>query len=550
MTEISLISLGHDREMTLSLAGSRGHDGFRNMYSVTRHAFETQKNRKFHLNVMWYKTVGMPMVAIRNYSVVACCLFVFTARVVLGQGNDDARRIAIKEIGLSGNVLNATSRYHSGYFRLERTYDAHMFFFLFEPRDHRKENSPIVLWMTGGPGCSSEMAIFYENGPWKLERGQDGEIQLKEREYSWDSSATMIFVDQPINTGFSYSENPDDRCYDEACVSKDMVDFLAALLDARPDFKGRDFFVTGESYAGHYVPAVAFEVFQASRGMDSERRLDISLKGLAIGNGLTNPAIQYGAYPEFAFQHGLIDEMSKNEMMSIYPACKYALETCDTYSIAIECYVAVQFCQATMFSPILVENPDINVYDFRKTCEGDLCYDFSLLEEYLNQDHVKEMFGVQKNMVWEECNMQVHEDMMADWGHRFDIELPEMMEAGVRVMIYAGDKDIICNELGNRQWVDALQWKGSEAWKTAKNAVWRLDSGEDAGIVKEVGPLSFVSVKGAGHMVPMDQPKAALEMITKFLNDQKLSKQSESFWNRIVGLSQRYLYKTTFVAAH
>lgn len=449
--------------------------------------------------------------------------------IQFSRGKD--QRITLKQIQTENGQK---SRYHSGYFKLERSYDAHMFFFLFESRKQTEEKPPLVLWMTGGPGCSSEMAVFYENGPWNLKRGKDGNIRLEEKEYGWDNVADMIFVDQPINTGFSYSDDPDDRCYDEECVSKDMVDFMVALLDARPELRGRDFYVTGESYAGHYVPAVAFQVFLASQGKGQERLLDISLKGMAIGNGLTNPAIQYGAYPEFAYQHGLISELSKNEMMSIYPACKYALETCDSYSIAIECVVAVQFCQATMFTPILVANPGINVYDYRKTCDGDLCYDFSMLEEYLNQDEVKEMFGVPKEKVWEECNMGVHEDMMADWGHRFDTELPTMLKAGVRVMIYAGDKDIICNELGNRQWVDALEWKGSTQWSTAKNLTWHVDTGEEAGTVTEVGPLSFVSVKGAGHMVPMDQPKAALHMLTKFLNNERLSPEKGSFLDLII----------------
>ena len=433
-------------------------------------------------------------------------------------------------VGADNNSVN--TRYYSGYFKLARTYDAHMFFFLFEARKH-SDTAPVVLWMTGGPGCSSEMAVFYENGPWHLEQGEEeGEIRVVDNPYGWDAHSTVIFVDQPVNTGFSYSENPDDRCYDEECVSRDMVDFMYALLEARPDLRQRDFYVTGESYAGHYVPAVAYNVFLASRARknsynnnnfdSSEVSLDIQLKGLAIGNGLTYPAIQYGAYPEFAYQHGLISESSRDRMMSLYPACKFALDACDDYSIAAECYLAVELCQALMFTPIMMENPGVNVYDYRKQCEGDLCYDFSLLDEYLNQPDVKKSLGVPDDKDWEECNMDVHEDMMSDWGHRYDTVLPEMLEAGVRVMIYAGDKDIICNELGNRQWVDALEWKGSKEWQSAENVTWVLESGEEAGIVTQVGPLSFVSVKDAGHMVPMDQPKAALEMITKFIRNENL----------------------------
>lgn len=463
--------------------------------------------------------------------------------LAVGATAEDAGRMRIKSVNPYKGQYDTNSdveetRYHSGYFKLARTYDAHMFFFMFESRTG-DEDAPVVVWMTGGPGCSSEMAVFYENGPWNIHKGEDGQLQLEETPYGWDNVATMIYVDQPINTGFSYSDNPEDRCYDEECVSNDMLDFMVALLDARPELKNRDLYITGESYAGHYVPAVSYKLFKAIQ----KDALEISLKGLAIGNGLTYPAIQYGAYPDFAYQHGLLSETSRDRMNSLYPACKYALEACDEYSISTECYLAVQFCQALMFTPILVENPDINVYDYRKRCEGDLCYDFSLLNEFLNQDHVKKEFGVPQDMTWEECNMSVHEDMMSDWGHRFDTVLPEMLAAGVRVMIYAGDKDIICNELGNRQWVDALEWERSKEWAQAQNVSWTLESGEDAGIVTQVGPLSFVSVKGAGHMVPMDQGKSALEMITKFVRNEDLVPSEHRQAPTKMGYLDRILHK-------
>jgi len=116
--------------------------------------------------------------------------------------------------------------------------------------------------------------------------------------------------------------------------------------------------------------------------------------------------------------------------------------------------------------------------------------------------------------------MSVHEDMMSDWGHRFDNAIPEMLEAGKRVLIYAGDQDIICNELGNRWWVDALEWSGRTEWDRAQDEPWEVD-GEHAGTIKTAGGLSFVSVAGAGHMVPMDKPKQGLDMITRFITHEK-----------------------------
>ena len=276
-----------------------------------------------------------------------------------------------------------------------------------------------------------------------------------------------------------------------------MLDFLQAFFDARSELKGRKFFVTGESYAGHYVPAVASKVFHASKNRNDD--LDIDFAGLAIGNGLTDPAIQYGAYADFAYSVGLISNSTRSNILSLYPACKLALEACDGFGFDVECILAVEFCQVTQFAPILALNPGINVYDYRKTCTGQLCYDFSLMEEYLNQESVRKALGV-GDREWQACDMEVHEDMMADWGHSFDAVLPEMLASGVRVMIYAGNKDIICNVLGNRRWVDVMEWERSQEWKRAKESEWTVD-GTTAGQVTEVGPLSFVTVADAGHMV-------------------------------------------------
>lgn len=97
-------------------------------------------------------------------------------------------------------------------------------------------------------------------------------------------------------------------------------------------------------------------------------------------------------------------------------------------------------------------------------------------------------------------------------------KLVPLLEDGVPVMIYAGDKDLICNHVGNRRWVDGLEWSGAAAWRQAADEDWSVP-GESAaaGSVASSGPLSFVRVFDGGHMVPMDQPAAALHMIASFV---------------------------------
>ncbi|KAK9803587.1 hypothetical protein WJX72_002534 [[Myrmecia] bisecta] len=421
----------------------------------------------------------------------------------------------VADVKLEGQ---AEPRHIAGYFKLARAYDAHMFYFFFESRN-LGATDPLVLWMTGGPGCSSEMAVFYENGPFNF--GDDGKPMPNP--YGWDVGHNMIFVDQPVNTGFSYTDDDRDRVYDEKVVADDMLDFLQLFIAAHPEFKDRDFFVTGESYAGHYVPAVASRVHAHNKAHPDAQ---INLKGLAIGNGLTDPAIQYGAYADYALLNKVIGKGLHDQINMVAPLCRWGINLCNSVGITAICYVALLFCQDTQFAPILVAAGDINVYDIRKQCVGPLCYDFSRLDEFINQAEVRKSLGV-GNRTWEACSPSVHADMMGDWMKDYEQLVPPMLEDGIAVMVYAGVQDLICNWLGNSRWVDAMPWSQAAEFKAAPERPWLVD-GKAAGSVKMAGPLAFVKVADAGHMVPMDQGKAALQMITTFTRAAALQTADEA----------------------
>mmetsp|Transcript_4680 Transcript_4680/g.12062 ORF Transcript_4680/g.12062 Transcript_4680/m.12062 type:complete len:501 (+) Transcript_4680:335-1837(+) len=399
----------------------------------------------------------------------------------------------------------------SGFFKLDRTADAHMFYFLFESRS-MKADDPVVLWMTGGPGCSSELAVLVENGPWHVNKN----MTLSETPYGWDVQNTMIFVDQPIGTGFSYSDADEDRVYDEVKVARDMLDFLQELFKAHPELQGRDFFVTGESYAGHYVPAVSYAVWNATT--NGTMTVDIPMKGFAIGNGLTDPAIQYGAYGDYALAHGLIDQDTYDNVQWYYPSCKKAIDVCNGHAWATECSLAMTLCQVGIVNRIMSAAGNFNVYDVRLPCKGQLCYDFSDIDKFLNLPSTRKWLGV-GDRSWEECDMSVHSDMMGDWMKDYATLLPPMLESGVRGLIYAGDQDFICNWMGNARWVDALEWSGAAEYNKTQPKQFAID-GEPAWESRTANTLTFMKVYDAGHMVPMDKPKQAMTMINKFTRNE------------------------------
>ncbi|KAL0320202.1 UNVERIFIED_CONTAM: Serine carboxypeptidase-like 49 [Sesamum radiatum] len=387
-----------------------------------------------------------------------------------------------------------------------------MFYFFFESRNSSKD--PVVIWLTGGPGCSSEMALFYENGPFTIANN----LSLVPNEYGWDQVSNILYVDQPVGTGFSYSSDRRDIRHNEKGVSDDLYDFLQAFFKEHPELAENDFFITGESYAGHYIPAFAARVH---RGNKEKEGIHVNLKGFAIGNGLTDPAIQYGAYADYALDMGLLKQSEHDRINKVLPLCEAAIKLCGTDG-TVSCVAAYLVCN-TIFNSIIARAGDVNYYDIRKKCVGSLCYDFSNLEKYLNQKSVRDALGV-GNIEFVSCSPTVYQVMLVDWMRNLEVGIPALLEDGIKLLVYAGEYDLICNWLGNSRWVHAMEWSGQKEFNASPEVPFEVD-GSEAGLLTSHGPLNFLKVHDAGHMVPMDQPKASLEMLKRWMKG-SLSEQT------------------------
>ncbi|CDP07044.1 unnamed protein product [Coffea canephora] len=413
------------------------------------------------------------------------------------------KRLNLPVLGDSGATVQDLG-HHAGYFRLPNTKAARMFYFFFESR--KDKTDPVVIWLTGGPGCGCELALFYENGPFKIANN----LSLVWNNFGWDKVSNLIYVDQPTGTGFSYSSSEEDVRHDEFGVSNDLYNFLQAFFKQHPEYAKNNFYITGESYAGHYIPALASRVLQGNKNKEGTY---INLKGLAIGNGLTNPGIQYKAYPDYALDMKVISQSDYNTLQKSVADCDKALKPCGTNG-ENSCVTAFQVCES-IFNDILSIAFGLNYYDIRKECEGDLCYDFSNVEHFLSQQSVKSALGV-GNIEFVSCSTTVHQDMITDIMRNLEVGVPALLEAGINLLVYAGEYDLICNWLGNSRWVEAMEWSGQKNYLAAPTVPFTVD-GSEAGLQKKYGPLIFLKVHNAGHLVPMDQPEAALDMIQRWL---------------------------------
>jgi len=280
---------------------------------------------------------------------------------------------------------------------------------------------------------------------------------------------------------------------------------LIGFYKKYPEFVNRPLFITGESYAGHYIPAISAYIVQQNNSQ-------FNLKGAAIGNGLVDPLAQYPAYATFAYQNNLVTKTT-------FDMLDLAFAGCDTLISSGNWLVAMEECNVVMDvilgSPT---DPRFNVYDIRLPCsDPPLCYNFSLVDDFLARPDVIAALGVQGRS-WSECNNAVHTALLGDWMLNLIDDVVYLIEQGIFVFVYSGDKDFICNWRGGEAWTNDVQWAGQSQFQNETYQTWG-NNGTEYGQFKIVDNFAFARVYNAGHMVPMDQPEAALFMFENFLTN-------------------------------
>jgi len=377
----------------------------------------------------------------------------------------------------------------------------------------------LILWLTGGPGCSSTLALLSENGPCKV--APDG-LSTEINPYSWTETAHVIYLDQPAGVGFSYGKEND---YNEEMISEDAYYFLQGFYKEHPEYNKNPLFVVGESYGGHYAPAIAHKVWSKNNDLveDDDDLIHINLAGLAIGNGLTNPVEQYKWYPEMAYNnsHGIktVSETVYNEMKSGVSKCIGLIKECNKGNSIINrlaCQSAFVFCNTAETTPYQLTG--LNPYDIRLKCgDNPLCYDFSNVEHWLNEDSTKAALHVHDKIHWQSCNMGINLKFHTDWMKDFSPYVADLLNDDIPALIYAGDVDFICNYMGNRAWTLNLDWKSGDDFRNADDHDWGEGDGSPFGLARSTNGFTFLQVYDAGHMVPSDQPAVALQMIRNFV---------------------------------
>ncbi|KAI8884471.1 alpha/beta-hydrolase [Backusella circina FSU 941] len=435
-------------------------------------------------------------------------LGIFVLQAVASERAEDFEVKSLPGVDIEGLGFSM----HAGLIPVEKSMKSNMFFWRI---GSETPSNKTVIWLNGGPGCSSMDGLFLENGPLRMKNDQTIELNPG----GWQRHATIVYVDQPVGTGFSTTKNGYLHNMDE--LTDAFILFLDKYATIFPDIYDQEVYIAGESYAGIYIPYFAMPLLNRIREDSSKQ---YNLKGLMIGNGWISPRHQYNAYYDFAMRYSLVKNEFIEELGDQMDKCNKAMKTKEQIHIDVCEEVFSVITEASVRTLQDGKKVCINAYNKRLTNEPyDLCgsnwpYEGVQLQQYLRKPELMKAIHVQgKNISWEECDRNVYIGLENDESEPSYHLLPSILE-DIPIMLFSGDQDIICNYIGTEYLIGNMTWNGKKGLTSDANEIqWKVNNHQPGYIIEERG-LSYALIKGASHMVPYDKPVEMLSLFRKFID--------------------------------
>ncbi|XP_044467200.1 serine carboxypeptidase-like 20 [Mangifera indica] len=479
-------------------------------------------------------------------------VFYFFNHVFLSQSSPETALIT----QLPGFSDSFPSKHYSGYVTIDESHGKNLFYYFVESEGNPSED-PVVLWLNGGPGCSSFDGFVYEHGPFNFEAATTKETVLKLHlnPYSWSKVSSVIYLDSPAGVGLSYSKNETDYITGDKKTASDTHTFLLKWFELYPEFLDNPFFISGESYAGVYVPTLAYEVV---KGIDAGVKPVLNFKGYLVGNGVTDPEFDGNALVPFAHGMGLISdelfeevqkECNGNYYNSERETCNSKLAEVDEdidglniYDILEPCYhgtessenMAAHLMLPSSFRKLGETNRPLPVrkrmfgraWPFRAPVRDGIvptwpqllnsvsvpCTDDEIATLWLNSPAVRQAIHAEEGSLvgdWQLCSDNIF--FKHDAGSMIKYH-KNLTARGYRALIFSGDHDMCVPFTGSEAWTRSIGYKVVDKWRpwTSNGQVAGYTQGYENG-------LTFLTIKGAGHTVPEYKPLEALDFYSRFL---------------------------------
>ncbi|EXC29952.1 Serine carboxypeptidase-like 20 [Morus notabilis] len=491
-------------------------------------------------------------------------LFISLCSILFSSDASPPRSLVTQLPGFDGTF---PSKHYSGYINIDGNPAGKNLFYYFVVSERSPATDPVVLWLNGGPGCSSFDGFVYEHGPFSFEEGKPkGSLpKLHLNAYTWTKVSNIIYLDSPVGVGFSYSKDPTKYKTGDQQTSADTHTFLLQWFEQFPEFISNPFYISGESFAGIYVPTLASQV---AKGIKNGEKPVINFKGYMVGNAVTDPKFDGDALVPFAHGMALISDdiyeearaackgnyysnSEKGHCNSKLVRVREALVGINIYDILEPCYhspdadilnsksanssLPLSFQQLGMTKkPLPVRKRMFGrAWPFEAPVRDGLvplwpqlaagsrihvpCFDDNVASTWLNDKAVREAIHAEPESVtgrWDLCTSRIQ--YYHDAGSMIPYHRNLTMQ-GYRVLVFSGDHDMCVPFTGSQAWTRSLGYQIVAEWRP-----W-ISNSQVAGYVQGYDHnLTFLTVKGAGHTVPEYKPGEALDFYSRWLEEKPI----------------------------
>ncbi|KAK9748557.1 hypothetical protein RND81_02G066500 [Saponaria officinalis] len=427
----------------------------------------------------------------------------------------------------------------TGYIGVGETEEVQLFYY-FAESEQNVDTNPLMLWLTGGPGCSTFSGLVYEIGPVSFDYARSNPKldipKLQLNPYSWTKLASIIFLDSPVGTGFSYARSYEGYHSNDTLQSSYIYEFLTKWFLDHPNFRSNPLYIAGDSYAGMIVPRIVQQILNGNKNALLPK---MNLKGYVLGNPTTIGNKVIYSQAEYERRVSLIsEELYESAKINCNGnfvnvdrrniICSQELEAISKVKFQIVVpYILEPMClretsKPTKKVPRYEHQMEDNHVDSIQLLEqqGDHPWcredNYILSTSWTNNVRVREALNVREGTVdrWTRCNLSIsytrdYEASVVGYHKNFT-------NTNFKVLLYSGDQDLGIPYIGTLQWIEELQIPTTEEWRP-----WFVD-GQVAGYVTQYGGLSkdyrltYTTIKGGGHTAPEYKPRECLAMIRRW----------------------------------
>ncbi|KAI3876724.1 hypothetical protein MKX03_019207 [Papaver bracteatum] len=413
-------------------------------------------------------------------------------------------------------------------------------FYYFVKSERNPKEDPLVLWLTGGPGCSAFSALAIEIGPIyidKVAQYNNGSLPtLSLNPNSWTKIANIIFLDEPVRTGFSYSKSSHESTIGDLESAENTYEFLIKWLTQNPEFQSNPLYISGDSYSGIIIPIIVQNLI---RDIDNAKYHFLNFKGYTLGNPVTDTRMEENAKVQFAYNldfisyelyrsmrlkcqgdfldfdlsnvncsndrqvyYNLISGINQNQVME--PLCNYSLVT-----------IPQPNGMTKYRRRSLVKSGDRFLTGKHLIPYGcSRYYGYMLSEYWANNDAVQKALHVRKGTIkkWVRCN----------WDLQYNKEVTSSIEyyqnissRGYRYLIYSGDHDMRVPHVSTEAWIRSLtNLTIAEDWRP-----WNVKEQVSGYTMTFSNGLTYATVKGGGHTAPEYKPEECYGMFERWISN-------------------------------